>query len=161
MSNIVDRRNSGQKQLPRGVLQKFCKIHRKTPVQKYQPYACNFFKNKTPTQVFSCDFCEISRTPFFKIHFTWLLLRVFTYILCFCIGYTCKRSQDFIRYLKAGRFGVHFKWDGRLSQVFGPKTLVYFFYTQKQPRKVFCKKRCFQKFYNSCARVSFLIKLQA
>ena len=37
---------------------------------------------------------------------------------------------------------------------------------QKQPPEVFCKKRCSQKFLqdsqeNTCARVSFLIKLQA
>ena len=30
------------------------------------PLACNFIKNKTPTQVFSCEFSEFLRTPLFQ-----------------------------------------------------------------------------------------------
>lgn len=35
-------------------------------------------------------------------------------------------SQDFIRCLNDSRFGVDFKWDGKLFQIFGPKTLMLF-----------------------------------
>ena len=30
--------------------------------------ACNFIKKETLVQVFSCEFCEISKTAFFKEH---------------------------------------------------------------------------------------------
>ena len=32
------------------------------------PEACNFIKNETLAQTFSCDFCEISKHTFFKEH---------------------------------------------------------------------------------------------
>ena len=44
--------------------QKFRKIRRKTPV----PEACNFIKKEILAQVFSCEFCEISKNIFFKEH---------------------------------------------------------------------------------------------
>ena len=31
----------------------------------HMPLVCNFIKNKTPTQVFSCEFCEIFKNTFF------------------------------------------------------------------------------------------------
>ena len=34
----------------------------------------NFIKKETLTQVFSCEFCEISKNNFFTEHFRWLLL---------------------------------------------------------------------------------------
>ena len=40
--------------------QKFYKIHMKTPV----PKACNFIKKQTLAQVFSREFCEISKNNF-------------------------------------------------------------------------------------------------
>ena len=39
-----------QKQSPGGVLQKRCEVE-----------ACNFIKKDTLAQVFSCEFCEISK----------------------------------------------------------------------------------------------------
>ena len=33
-----------------------------------KPEACNVIKNKTLAQVFSCDFCEISKNTFFTEH---------------------------------------------------------------------------------------------
>ena len=36
--------------------------------------SCNFIKKETPTQVFSCEFCEISKNTFFTEHLRWLLL---------------------------------------------------------------------------------------
>ena len=42
--------------------QKFRKIHRKTLK------ACNFIKKETLAQVFSCQFCEISKNIFFTEH---------------------------------------------------------------------------------------------
>ena len=41
--------------------EKFHKIHRKTPVPK-------FIKKETLAQVFSCEFCEISKNIFFTEH---------------------------------------------------------------------------------------------
>ena len=43
---------------------KFHKIPRKTPV----PEACNFIKKETLAQVFSCEFCDISKNTFFTEH---------------------------------------------------------------------------------------------
>ena len=43
---------------------KFHKIHRKTLV----PEACNFIEKETLAQVFSCEFCEISKNIFFTDH---------------------------------------------------------------------------------------------
>ena len=36
--------------------------------------ACNFIKKETLAQMFSCEFCELLRTPFFIEHLWWLLL---------------------------------------------------------------------------------------
>ena len=33
--------------------------------EKVFPQACNFIKKKTLAQVFSCEFCEISKNTFF------------------------------------------------------------------------------------------------
>ena len=46
--------------------QKFHKIHRKTPVPGLK--ACNCIKKETLAQVFSCEFCEISKNTFFTEH---------------------------------------------------------------------------------------------
>ena len=35
---------------------------------KLQAWACNFIKKETLTQVFSCQFCEISKNTFFTEH---------------------------------------------------------------------------------------------
>ena len=54
--------------------QKFCKIHRKTPVPKSfflkscSPQACNFLKKETLAQVFSSESCEIYKNTFFIEH---------------------------------------------------------------------------------------------
>ena len=42
---------------------------------RFKSQACNFIKGETLEQVFSCEFCEISRTPFLKEHLWWLLLQ--------------------------------------------------------------------------------------
>ena len=41
-------------------------IHRKTSVP--EPQACNFIKKEALTQMFSCEFCEISKNTFFIEH---------------------------------------------------------------------------------------------
>ena len=41
--------------------------------------ACNFIKNEALAQVFSCEFCEISKNTFFIEHLWWLLLQ---YVHC-------------------------------------------------------------------------------
>ena len=53
-----------QKQLSkRCSVKKVFRIHKKTPVPKSK--ACNFIKKETLAKVFSCEFCEISKTIFF------------------------------------------------------------------------------------------------
>ena len=47
-------------------VKKVFKIHRKTPGPK--PKACNFIKRETLAQVFSCEFCEISKNAFLTEH---------------------------------------------------------------------------------------------
>ena len=36
-----------------------------------------FIKKETPTLMFSCEFCEILRTPFLQNTFRWLLLSIY------------------------------------------------------------------------------------
>ena len=38
--------------------------------------ACNFIEKETLAQVFSCEFCEISKNTFFREHLRWLLLEL-------------------------------------------------------------------------------------
>ena len=63
----------------KGVLRKFHKIHRKTPASE-SPEACNFIRRETLTQVFSCEFCEISKNAFFYKQL-WCLLLVINRLL--------------------------------------------------------------------------------
>ena len=39
-----------------------------------RPEACNFIKKGSLAQVFSCEFCEFLRIPFFTEHLRWQLL---------------------------------------------------------------------------------------
>ena len=43
-------------------------------LMKLQVEACNFIKNETLAQVFSCELCEISKNNFLIEHLRWLLL---------------------------------------------------------------------------------------
>ena len=57
-----------------GVLRNFAKAHRKTPVaetlykQNFQASACNFIKKEVLAQVFSCEFCVVSKNIVFTEH---------------------------------------------------------------------------------------------
>ena len=42
-------------------------------------------KNETLAQVFSCEFCEISKNIFFGEHFQWLLLLDLIVLLYVCL----------------------------------------------------------------------------
>ena len=57
-------RSSHQRCSVKKVFLKFCKIHRKTPVPE-SPLVCNFIKNETLAQVFSCVFSESFQNIFF------------------------------------------------------------------------------------------------
>ena len=50
--------------------------HQKIIACSYLPEACNFIKKETLAQVFSCQFCEISKNTFFTEHPRWLLLQI-------------------------------------------------------------------------------------
>ena len=64
------------------VLRNFAKCTGKHLCQRFflnkvaglRPKACNFIKKKSLAQVFSCEFCEISKNTFFPEHLRWLLL---------------------------------------------------------------------------------------
>ena len=49
-----------------------------TCARDFLPEACNFIKKESLAQVFSCEFCEISKNTFFIEHLWWLLLKVET-----------------------------------------------------------------------------------
>ena len=55
----------------------FCKIGALRFVTKFtEKHLCEslYFKKMTLVKVFSCEFCEFLRTPFFTEHLRWLLL---------------------------------------------------------------------------------------
>ena len=59
-----------QKQPPevfckKGGLKNFRIIHRKTPVLELEN-TCNFIKKGTPTQVISCEYCEIFKNTYLE-----------------------------------------------------------------------------------------------
>ena len=68
----------------KGVLRKFAKFRGKYHLCqslfliKLQDKACNFIKKETLAQVFSCEFCEISKNTFLQNTST----RLLSYILC-------------------------------------------------------------------------------
>ena len=48
--------------------------HKEAIAQTCSVGACNFIKKETLAQVFSCEFCEISKNTLFPEHLWWLLL---------------------------------------------------------------------------------------
>ena len=69
----LDRSSHRQCSVKKGVLGIFAKFTGKHPCQslfliKLQVEACNFIKKETLAQVFSCEFCEISKNTFFTEH---------------------------------------------------------------------------------------------
>ena len=63
----------------KGVLRNFTKFTGKHLCQSLflnKVAACNFIKKETLAQVFSCEFCEISKTTFFTEYLWWLLLDI-------------------------------------------------------------------------------------
>ena len=72
-------------------LQIFRSSHRRCPE------TCNFIKKETPSQVFSCEFCEISNNTFFTEHL-WIpasVKRMFT------LKFLYDESNFFLLYTKA------------------------------------------------------------
>ena len=49
--------------------------------QNSQENTCNFIKKETLAQLFSCEFCEISKNTFSTEHLWWLLLILFELFL--------------------------------------------------------------------------------
>ena len=45
-------------------------------IKSCRPQPCNFIKEETLTEVFSCPFCEIFTNTFFREHLRWLLLHI-------------------------------------------------------------------------------------
>ena len=52
--------------------EKFRNIHGETPV----PESLQLYQKETPTQVFSCENCEIFKNSFFIEHLLWLILNL-------------------------------------------------------------------------------------
>ena len=82
LSAIKERkiRNSRQEVFcKKGVLRNFAKFTGEPLCEslffnKVAGGSCNFIKKETLAQVFSCEFCEISKNTFFIEHLRWLLL---------------------------------------------------------------------------------------
>ena len=55
-------------------------------LQTSEPQACNFIKIETLAQVFSGEFCEISKNTSFKEHL-WATVSVLFKNFLFCVGY--------------------------------------------------------------------------
>ena len=78
-----------------GVLKNFANFQENTCVRvsfliKLQAEACNFIKNETLTQVFSCEFCKIFKNTFFTEH---LLTTAFCKKLCKLLFFLTKYSK--------------------------------------------------------------------
>ena len=74
LNNMCKSRSSPRRcSVKKGVL-KFCNIHRKAPVLEslFNNAAglkgCNFIEKKNPTQVFSYEYCEVSKNTNFEEH---------------------------------------------------------------------------------------------
>ena len=63
----------------KGVLRNFAKLTGKHLNQSLKPEACNFVKKKTLSQVFSCEFCEISKNTF---SYRTYLVAAFEILIC-------------------------------------------------------------------------------
>ena len=69
--NSYNRRSHRRCSIEIGVLENFTNFTGKHLCQsllfsKVRPYACNFIKKETLALAFSCEFCEILRTPFYR-----------------------------------------------------------------------------------------------
>ena len=75
-----------QKQSPKGVL------------IKLQAEGCNFITGETMAQVFSCEFCEISKNPFFIKHLRATASELFLYDSVYCTPCISKHLWFLFRY---------------------------------------------------------------
>ena len=51
-----------------GFFKEYLEAQKKSEFWPIRPEACNFIKKKTFAQVFSCEFCEISKNTFSQEH---------------------------------------------------------------------------------------------
>ena len=66
----------------KSVLRNFAKFTRKHLCQRlfFNKVACNYIKKEALVQVFSCEFCELSKSTFFyRTPLWWLLLKILLY----------------------------------------------------------------------------------
>ena len=59
---------------------------------------CNFIKNETLAQVFSCEFCEISKNSFFTANLRWL--RPSLFMQTYCSEYFSETSTTYFLHEK-------------------------------------------------------------
>ena len=64
ITNQVDKSNTMQINLKKFAVVQRCFV--KKVFLEISPNACNFIKKETLAQVFSCEFCEISKNTFFR-----------------------------------------------------------------------------------------------
>ena len=77
MNRSIESFENFQKQSPGVILWKKMFLNNLQNSQEiHRLQACNFTRKETPTQVFSCEFCEIFRNIFFLEHLRWLLLNL-------------------------------------------------------------------------------------
>ena len=77
MNRSIESFENFQKQSPGVILwKKMFSNNLQNSQEIHRLQACNFTRKETPTQVFSCEFCEIFRNIFFMEHLRWLLLNL-------------------------------------------------------------------------------------
>ena len=90
---IIFRRSRPEVFCKRSVLRNFAKFTGKQLCQGLFfkiVYEKNFFKKNTLAQVFSCEFCEISKNIFFTEHLRWLLPNLKSFLVSYCWLWTSK-----------------------------------------------------------------------
>ena len=77
MNRSIENFENFQKQSPGDILwKKMFSNNLQNSQEIHRLQACNFTRKETPTQVFSCEFCEIFKNIFFMEHLRWLLLNL-------------------------------------------------------------------------------------
>ena len=94
--------------------------------------ACNFTKKETLAQVFSCEFCEISKNTFFTEHL-WATASVYQTFLFFMKSIYGRGQRGVFKTLQ-NIYDEAFLWKqlkAKNSSLFSPKA-------QPSPRAIFC-----------------------
>ena len=119
----------------KGVLRNFAKFTGKHLCQSLLfnnvPGPCNFIKKETLAQVFSCEFCEISKNTFFTEHIWQLLLFLSLSVVPLLVLFNFYYRAKWVLYLQALVAFIYF-----ILMIFVKKLKCFlsFFYNLLPPR---------------------------